>query len=73
MRADHDGKCDLCGAAEGDTGICGMRRKRALDEDHDHTTGAHRGFVCWRSNKWLAGWVTPEWLRAAALYLEAHS
>lgn len=67
------GACDLCGAMPGTKGLCGAQLKRALDEDHDHRTGAHRGFVCARANRQLWAWVTPEWLRAAAIYLETRS
>lgn len=73
MRAEHHGLCDICGAADGEIGLCGARRKRALDEDHNHATHEHRGFVCARANRQLWGWVTPEWLRAAANYLEERS
>ena len=71
MRAEHDGLCDICGAALGDVGLCKARRGRALDEDHDHSTGLHRGFVCARANRMLWSWVTPEWLRKTADYLDA--
>lgn len=53
-------------------GIClrvsGPNRK--LDRDHDHRTGAARGLLCSRCNRALPAWITPEWLRAAAAYLE---
>ena len=29
-----------------------------------------RGLLCHRCNRALAGWITPDWLRAAAEYLE---
>jgi len=52
-------------------GICGVEPNgRRLDRDHDHRTGQPRGLLCWKDNKALAGWMTPEWLRAAADYLE---
>lgn len=44
--------------------------RRRLDRDHDHRTGRPRGLLCHRCNRQLAAWVTPEWLRAAADYLE---
>ena len=71
-RAAHDDRCDLCGAARGETGVCGIRRSegRGLDFDHDHVGGGFRGLICWRANRWLARWVTPDFLRAAADYLE---
>jgi hypothetical protein len=43
---------------------------RRLDRDHDHKTGRPRGLLCPRCNRQLANWITPEWLRAAAEYLE---
>ena len=55
--------CGICAATRAKTG-------RRLDRDHDHRTGAPRGLLCHRCNRNLGNWVTPEWLRAAALYLE---
>lgn len=53
-------------------GICLRVRgpARKLDRDHDHKTGKVRGVLCPRCNKILVYWMTPEWLRAAADYLE---
>lgn len=65
--------CEMCGARQGEQGLCGATRKRALNEDHDHRTNLHRGWICDRANKQLWAWVTPEWLRTAADYLEARS
>lgn len=63
--AAHGPGCEICGAAT---------KTRGLNEDHDHKTGAHRGWVCWKCNKTLMqGWVTPEWLRKVATYLEERS
>ncbi|HEX4672034.1 MAG TPA: endonuclease domain-containing protein [Solirubrobacteraceae bacterium] len=59
--AAHGNRCELCGAAP---------KTRALSEDHDHRTGAHRGWLCHSCNRKLWRGVTPEWLRAAAAYLE---
>ena len=43
---------------------------RRLDRDHDHATGQPRGLLCHRCNRALPSWVTPEWLRTAAAYLD---
>jgi hypothetical protein len=54
-------------------GICGALPKpgRKLDRDHDHGTGRPRGLLCWTCNMLLPRRRgTPEWLRAAAAYLE---
>lgn len=53
-------------------GICGRlpTARRRLDRDHDHRTGKPRGLLCARCNRALPSWVTPEWLRLAADYLE---
>jgi hypothetical protein len=45
-------------------------QKRRFHVDHDHKTMTVRGVVCFRCNRALPSWVTPEWLRAAADYLE---
>jgi hypothetical protein len=55
-------ECGICGAAPSAT--------RRLDRDHDHKTGLPRGCLCHGCNRLLSGRVTPEWLRAAAAYLE---
>jgi hypothetical protein len=70
---EHGPACELCGAIPGQVGSCGARLQRSLDDDHDHATGEHRGWICARANRQMWGWVTPEWLRAAADYLEARS
>jgi hypothetical protein len=46
------------------------RDKRRLHRDHDHRTGRPRGLLCWPCNRRLTYDVTPEWLRAAADYLD---
>lgn len=56
-------RCGICGAEPSTT--------RRLDRDHCHRTGKSRGLLCWACNKQLRGWMTPEWLRKAAAYLEA--
>lgn len=45
-------------------------KDRRLHRDHDHKSGRPRGLLCHRCNRSLPHWVTPEWLRAAAEYLE---
>jgi hypothetical protein len=56
-------------------GICGAHPNgRRLDRDHDHSTGQPRGLLCRVCNRTLStrfGFpLTPQWLRAAADYLE---
>jgi hypothetical protein len=53
--------CEICGT---------VPKTRGLEWDHDHRTGAHRGWLCHRCNRILHPWVTPAWLRRAADYLE---
>lgn len=51
--------------------ICGKPPKTlALNVDHDHKTGQVRGLLCIPCNRRLPRGITPEWLRAAAAYLE---
>lgn len=72
----HGDTCQLCGAARGERGLCGAARQRPLDVDHEHAAGHGAkqgrtlGFICGRANGALLGWMTPEWLRAAADYRE---
>lgn len=44
-------------------------RTKRLQRDHDHNTGQARGLLCYQCNRWLAPWITPEFLEAAAAYL----
>lgn len=44
--------------------------KRRLDIDHDHKSMVVRGLLCHRCNRALPSWITSEWLRAAADYLD---
>ena len=68
---------DLNGGVER-CGICGAPPTpgRRLDRDHDHGPGgAPRGILCRACNRALVGTrfglaITPEWLRAAADYLD---
>lgn len=57
-------RCGICLRPRSDTD------RRRLDRDHDHKTGRPRGLLCHKCNRALAAWVTPEWLRAAADYME---
>jgi hypothetical protein len=49
------------------------RGSRRLDRDHDHRSGRPRGLLCPRCNRSLPAWITPDWLRLAATYLEERS
>jgi recombination endonuclease VII len=55
------GHCALCPATP---------KTRRLNLDHDHATMRVRGLLCHRCNRPLFDYVTPEWLRRAADYLE---
>ena len=56
----------------GGCAICGRPPsvQRRLDMDHNHKTMELRGLLCHRCNRALASWITPDWLRSAAEYLE---
>ena len=56
-------------------GICGKPPKegRKLHRDHDHSTQACRGLLCFRCNTALRAYMTVEWLEAAAAYLRRHA
>lgn len=60
--AAHGPGCELCGM---------VPKTRGLQWDHDHRTGAHRGWLCHRCNRALPVWVTVRWLLRAACYLGA--
>jgi hypothetical protein len=56
-------RCGICGRPPGPN--------RRLDRDHDHRgAGAPRGLLCHQCNRALPSWVTADWLRKAAAYLE---
>jgi len=58
----QDGHCAICPSTP---------KTRRLHVDHDHVTGAVRGLLCMRCNRFLASYnATPERLRVAADYLE---
>ena len=63
LLAEQDGHCALCPNTP---------KTRRLHVDHDHRTLQIRGLLCHRCNRSLHVWVTPEWLRKAADYLESH-
>jgi NAD-dependent dihydropyrimidine dehydrogenase PreA subunit len=62
--AEHGNACQICGT---------VPKTRGLQWDHDHKTGAHRGWLCHRCNRALPTWVTVRWLYFAAAYLAAAS
>ncbi len=41
-----------------------------MDLDHDHRQMHVRGLLCTKCNRALVYWITSEWLRAAANYLD---
>lgn len=57
--------CNICGRA--------ASQRRRLDRDHDHKTLSPRGLLCARCNRALPSWVTADWLRLAAVYLDRHN
>lgn len=61
MLAAQGGHCAICPSEPA---------TRRLHVDHDHATGEVRGLLCFRCNRWLPSWATPELLRAAADYIE---
>ncbi len=62
LLAHQDGHCGICPRPPSEN--------RRLDMDHDHKAMLIRGLLCVRCNRNLPDWMTPEWLRAAADYLE---
>jgi Recombination endonuclease VII len=71
LEAPYEAYVALAGADR--CGIClrpRSERDRRLQRDHDHKSGRPRGLLCVRCNRALPHWMTAEWLRAAADYLE---
>lgn len=65
-----DAYARLLAAQGGGCAICGATPKtRRLHVDHDHRTGAVRGLLCHRCNRYLPSWAIPGWFLAAAGYL----
>jgi hypothetical protein len=62
---------ELLAAQGGGCAICGRRPsdRRKLDLDHDHKLMVIRGLLCFRCNRALPFWMTPDWLRRAADYI----
>ena len=56
------GRCAIC--------LAPPSSDRRLDIDHDHKRFVIRGLLCHKCNRALESWVTSEWLRAAARYLD---
>ena len=61
MLASQDGHCALCPAVQGE---------RRLHIDHDHKTLVVRGLLCFRCNAALRSYLTADWMRRAADYLD---
>lgn len=71
LEAPYDYYIEITGGERCAICLCDRDRdKKRLHRDHDHRTGRPRGLLCFRCNSALPSWVTPEWLRAAADYLE---
>ena len=56
----HGPGCQICGT---------VPKSRGLAWDHDHKTGATRGWLCHRCNRNLPTWVDAEWCLKAFEYL----
>jgi Recombination endonuclease VII len=66
MLAAQGGACAICGDPQPD------KRKKFLDIDHDHLTGAVRGLLCTPCNVHLPCVEDVEWRTAAEAYLKGH-
>lgn len=61
-------------AQGGHCALCPSEPKtRRLHVDHDHRSGRVRALLCLRCNRALPAYVTPDWLRRAADYLDRFS
>jgi hypothetical protein len=61
----------LLEAQGGHCALCPNTPKtRRLHVDHDHATGKVRGLLCHRCNRALPTWVSGDWLRNAAFYVD---
>jgi hypothetical protein len=68
MLTAQNGVCAICGTAEIE-----QRTGRRLSVDHCHASGRIRALLCIRCNPGLGSFKdSPELLRAAADYIEAH-
>jgi Recombination endonuclease VII len=74
MVAAQDNKCMICGELPSPPPTQSWREGDwALAADHDHETGQLRDLLCHRHNQGIGLFDdNPEWLRAAAVYVEQH-
>lgn len=64
MWKEQGGVCFVCKQPQ-------VKRRKYLDVDHDHSTGAIRGLLCEPHNQAIGMFKdNPAWLRAAADYIE---
>lgn len=68
LEAKQGGKCALCG--RGRKVYPDGRIGRRFDMDHDHKRMVIRGLLCHKCNRALPSWMTSEWLRKAADYVD---
>src|SRR5690242_12716661 len=60
----------LLEAQGGHCALCPNEPKtRRLHVDHDHKTGRVRGLLCYRCNRTIPSWVTPEWCHLVIAYI----
>ena len=70
LLAAQGGGCAICGATPKRLRKDGVPYRLHADHDHMSKPPRVRGLLCHRCNRALPTWVTPEWLRRAAGYLE---